>query len=143
MASGEIFSITKARRTNIVSPFCQSAYEAWLEEEIEQGRIDFPGGIATFLANRAAASRAEWRGAPKPQADDLKAAKAHEVQRNMGVVSDEMIANDLGVDIEDVYAQRSREAELRKEYGLPEPAEMGSDPVADALLIEPKKGEDN
>ena len=38
----------------------------------------------------------------------------------MGVVSDQMVADDLGVDIEDVYAQRARELKLRKRYGLPE-----------------------
>ncbi len=106
MATGEIFAITKMRRQNVIAPFCQAAYEAWLEEEIESGGIAFPGGLAGFYANKTAACRADWRGTPKPQADDLKTAKAHEVWRRMGVISDAMIANDLGVDIEDVYAQR-------------------------------------
>jgi hypothetical protein len=38
--------------------------------------------------------------------------------RDMGVITDEMIANDIGVDIEDVYVQRAREAEMRKLYGV-------------------------
>lgn len=124
MATGEIYAITKARRENIIAPFCQPVYEAWLEEEIESGGIPFPGGIEGFMANRAAACRAEWRGAPRPQADDIKMAKAHEVWRRLGVMSDAMIANDLGVDIEDVYAQRAAEMELRETYGLPEPEMM-------------------
>lgn len=124
MATGEIFSITRMRRQNVVAPFCQAAYEAWLEEEIQLGRIEFPGGIAAFMTNRPAACRADWRGTPKPQADDLKTAKAHEVWRRLGVVSDAMIANDLGVDIEDVYAQRASEAELRATYSLPDPQIM-------------------
>jgi lambda family phage portal protein len=118
MATGEIFAITLARRLNVVAPFVQPVYEAWLEEAVATGVVEFPGGIQAFRANRAAACRAEWRGSPKPQADDLKLAKAHQVWREMGVVSDQDIADDLGKDIEDVYAQRAREAELREAYGL-------------------------
>lgn len=122
MAVNEVYQITKARRKFIVAPFSQPIYAAWLEEEIAYGRIPFPGGYENFLVNRQAASRANWLGAPKPVADDLKAAKAHSVYREMGVITDAMIASDLGVDIEDVYAQRAQEVELRASYGLPEPA---------------------
>jgi lambda family phage portal protein len=123
MATGEVFAITLYRRAFIVAPFCQAAYEAWLEEEIEAGTIQFPGGIEGFRKNRPAACRALWRGTPKPQADDYKAAQAHKVWRDMGVMTDEMIANDLGVDIEDVYVQRAREAEMREGYGLKDEVE--------------------
>jgi len=121
MATGEIFKVTSYRRTNIVRPFCQPIYEAWLEEEVERGDIPFPGGHAAFMANRTAACRAEWRGSPKPVADDLKTAKAHQTWKAMGVMSDEMIANDLGVEIEDVYEQRAREAKMRERFDLPDP----------------------
>lgn len=120
MAVNEIFSITKARRKFILAPFHQPIYEAWLEEEIESGVIPFPGGIDNFIRNRAAACRAQWAGDPKPVPDDVKAANAHEKYRNMGVVADEHIAADLGLDIEDVYAQRALERELRETYGLPD-----------------------
>ena len=123
----EIFAITKSRRDSIITPFCQPIYEAWLEEEIEAGRIQFPGGIEGFLLNRAAACRAIWSGSPKPEADLLKLAKALEVFDRMGALTDQMIAEALGVvDIEDVYEQRAREAKLRKKYGLPEKALMSA-----------------
>jgi len=121
MAVEEIFPITKGRRDFIVAPFCQAIYEAWLEEQIELGLISFPGGISGFLNNRTAACRALWLGAPKAQADNLKTAKAHQTYRDMGVITDAQIANDLGTDIEDVYAERAREKKLREQYGLPEP----------------------
>lgn len=124
--TAEVYKVTVARRKHILEPFCQPAYEAWLEEEVFEGRVPFPGGYEAFMANRAAACRAEWFGTPRPQGDDLKLAKAHEVWRRLGVMSDQMIANDLGVDIEDVYEQRAREAELRAEYGLPEPQMMAA-----------------
>lgn len=121
MAVNDIFAITLYRRANIVAPFCQPAYEAWLEEEIEYGRIPFPGGINAFMANRTAACRAAWKGSPKPQADDVKAATAHDLWRTMGVLTDESIANDLGTDIEDVYAQRKKEQDMRDKLGLIDP----------------------
>jgi lambda family phage portal protein len=124
-ATTEIFAITKARRQHIIAPFCQPVYEAWLEEEIAQGGIAFPGGYEAFLANRTAACRAEWLGAPRPTADDLKKAKAHEVWKRLGVMSDAMICNDLGVDVDDVYQQLAQEQALRAEYGLPDPQIMG------------------
>lgn len=134
--TAEIYKITQARRKEILVPFCQPIYEAWLEEEIYDGRISFPGGYEAFSRNRAAACRAEWFGTPRPQGDDLKLAKAHEIWKRLGVMSDQMIANDLGVDIEDVYEQRAREAELRAEYSLPEAvlttAQAGAGDTTDA-----------
>ena len=124
--TAEIYKVTKNRRANILVPIVQPIYEAWLEEEIAEGRIGFPGGYAGFISNRAAACRAEWFGTPRPQGDDLKLAKAHEIWKRLGIMSDQMIANDLGVDIEDVYAQRSREMAMRSEYGLPEPELMAA-----------------
>ena len=123
-ATAEIHEITKTRREHVVAPFCQAVYEAWLDEEVATGKTPFPGGYEAFLANRAAACRADWRGPPRPQGDDLKLAKAHQVWSQMGVMSDAMIAADLGADIEDVYAQRALEMELRQQYKLPEPSEM-------------------
>ncbi|MBN9022209.1 MAG: phage portal protein [Rhizobiales bacterium] len=125
MATGEIFQITLYRRAHVIAPLCNAVYEAWLEEEIARGGIPFPGGLTGFLANRAAASRAIWRGAPKPQADDLKTAKAHEIWCRLGVMTDAAIAEDLGYDIEDVYAQRAREKAMRETYGLPDAQHQG------------------
>lgn len=136
MATGEIFAITLYRRAFIVAPFCQAAYQAWLEEEVETGRIPFPGGIGNFLANRSAACRAIWRGTPKVQADDVKTATAHKLWRDMGVMTDEMIANDLGVDIEDVYMQRQREAGMRKRYELKDPQEREEEKLQAQLDVQ-------
>lgn len=147
-ATTEIFAITKARRQNIIAPFCQPIYEAWLEEEIATGGIAFPGGYEAFLASRTAACRAEWRGAPRPTADDLKKAKAHEVWKRLGVMSDAMICNDLGVDVDDVYQQLAQEKAMRAEYGLPDPQVMGAagggpQPMADSEDDDPDPEEDS
>lgn len=113
------------RRKHIVAPFYQTAFECWLEEEIENGSTPFPGGIDGFLQHRAAATRADWRGAPKPQADDLKFANATKVLRDMGVITDEHICAELGTSVEDVYEQRARERDARKRNKLPEPIMSG------------------
>ncbi len=143
MAVNEIYTITKARRRFVLAPFLQPIYEAWLEEEIFAGTTPFPGGPDNFLRNRAAACRASWAGMPKPVADDLKAAKSHEVYRNMGIMSDSMIADDLGVEIEDVYADRAREAELRRKYDLPDnfyPSALTATEQIDAMPDNPPAG---
>lgn len=136
MATSEIWPVILWRRQNIPGRFYQIVFEAWLEEEIDAGRQPFPGGFEAFLMNREAACRADWRGPPKPQADDLKAAKAHETYKRLGVVTDEMICNDLGADVEDVYDQREHEKKMREQRGLPDGDTLAPDPVADRLVTQ-------
>lgn len=130
----DLFGLTLYRRKNLVAPFCQQIYENWLDEQIARGLIPFPGGYDGFLARRAAACRAFWKGAGRPKADEIKTAKAHEIWARLGVMTDEMIASELGVDIEDVYEQRKREQDMRKEYGLRESFTDPNDKLTDALV---------
>ena len=106
------------RRRHIPVPLSQGALEAWIEEAVDRGVLPMPGGIDGFVQHRSEICRADWRGPPKPQADDIKAQKAHEGYRNMGVMTDEMICADLGVDWEDIYRQRAFERQLREELGV-------------------------
>lgn len=120
MSISENWPIIQYRRKNVAAPIPQAFYCAWLDEEIESGNIPFPGGIDGFRENHAAATKADWRGPPKPQADDLKTQAAYQGYKVMGVMTDEQICAELGHDWEDVYEQRSREMEKRKELKLPE-----------------------
>lgn len=124
-SNADTHEIRRYRREHIMSPFCQAAYEGWLEEQVETGRVEFPGGIANFRANRAAACRAEWRGGPKPIADDLKFAKAFEVFERLGFYDEFFASALLGLDYEDTLQGRAAAAELRRQYGVPEPVRMG------------------
>lgn len=108
------------RRAFIVAPFLHAIFEAWLEEAIDLGAVPFPGGVDGFIANRAAATRAHWRGRGRPLADPAKIARAHETWKSIGVITDEMISNEMGVDLEDLYEQLARERAMRQQYGLPE-----------------------
>lgn len=120
MATSETWPTTLYRRKHWAAPVCQAVYNAWLDEQIEVGVIPFPGGIEAFRENADAATKADWRGPPKPQADDLKTQKAYEGYRNMGVMTDEQICAELGHDWEDVYEQREREKKMREKLDLPE-----------------------
>ena len=142
MGTSVLWPVTMQRRVTIPGRFYQQVYEAWLEEQIERGFIKFPGGIYAFYLNREAASRADWRGPAKPQADDLKTQKAHEGYKRMGVMSDEQICADLGFDWEDVYEQRGREKKLREKLDLPDGdtmTEAQDDALVNSLLNEPDK----
>lgn len=126
------------RRKHIPARFHQLAYEAWLEEDIERGSTPFPGGVEGFLASKDAACRASWRGPPKPQADELKTAKAYETLDKMGVISEEQICSDYGTDYDDVCEQRARARDTRAARGLPDP-NAAADPVGDAIVTQPEK----
>ncbi|MCQ0986411.1 phage portal protein [Jiella marina] len=123
MGIAKKWPLMEYRRRVIPGRFTQALFEAWLEEEIDAGRIEIPGGIDAFVANRTSLCKADWKGPPKPQADDAKAAKAHQTWFEMGVMSREQICNDLGADHEEVIRQRVDEEmlenELRAEAGLP------------------------
>ena len=125
MGTADIFPLTVQRRKFIHAPFHQAAFEAWLEEDIAKGGTPFPGGLDGFYELRPAAARADWRGGPKPQADDEKTAKAHEIWKRLGTITDQQICDDLGTDVEDVYRQLAYEKRLREEYGLPDYVQPG------------------
>ncbi|TVR06638.1 MAG: phage portal protein [Salinarimonadaceae bacterium] len=109
------------RRTNIIVPFSQSAYETVLEEAIGTGRLEFPGGLPGYLANKTAASRAKWTGPAQPQADDFKTARAFEVMKEMGVITLAEISSSYGRDWDDDMRQRAREKAYAIKHGLPDP----------------------
>jgi lambda family phage portal protein len=138
MATSEVWQIVQYRRKNICGRFLQPIFEAWLEEEIEAARVPFPGGLPAFVQYRAAAARCDWRGPAKPQADDLKTAKAHETWSKLGVLPMEVICAELGLDWEDTLEQLAREKAARERLGLDEP-NVKPDPAADKILADDEK----
>jgi lambda family phage portal protein len=125
MGGAEAWGTTLYRRRHVAAPFMQCGYEAWLEEDIElydrsggQYGTPFPGGLAAFLANRHLVCKADWRGPPKPTADDLKTAKANEVKLANKVITREMWSADEGADWEDVFEQLRREQDKADDLKL-------------------------
>jgi lambda family phage portal protein len=127
------------RRKYRVAPLYRAVYEAWLEEEIEAGALKFPGGIDFFLANRDAVCGSNWVGPIKPQADELKTAKAAQTLQAVGF-PDSVIYAMYGRDRDDMYAELKREKQLKKQYGIDDPPPARPDPVGDALLTDGKQG---
>lgn len=109
------------RRSNIIEPFCRAVFEAWLDEEIGTGRLEFPGGYDNYVRNMAAASRSTWTGPARPQADDFKTARAYEVRKDMQATTLSEIAEEYGRDWDDDMRQRKAENDLAEELGLPLP----------------------
>lgn len=143
MGIAKKWPLMEYRREHIPARFVRSIYEAWLEEEIDTGRIPLPGGIDQFVANRSALIVSEWKGPPRPQADDEKTAKAHRIWYDLGVMSQEMIGNDLGVDHDEVQEQLEREMKSRDRRGLPHPmmGHNGGPSISDSNDENTKGGE--
>jgi lambda family phage portal protein len=133
METSVLWPVILWQRHHVAAPFYQTGYECWLEEEIDNGRIGFPGGLDAFIAQRDMVCRGDWRGPPKPQADDLKYAKAVEILFNLGIMTAEQVCAELGTDWEDVFEQLKREADMRKTLGLPDPRVSKRDVSTDSL----------
>ncbi len=123
MATNAIWGLALYRRQHVIIPFARPIYEAWLEEEIGEGRIEFPGGLDAFLEKRDAAVKAEWHGPSRPTADDLKTAKAQETRLKNGVSTLAAEAAEAGQDWEDMLDQLEREVEVFRARGLKHPFE--------------------
>ena len=119
------------RRSHWATPFYATAFDCWLEELIERGETPFPGGVEAFVANRMAATSAEWRGPAKPVPDEVKFASAMEKLYGMGVITAEYVAAELGQDYEDNLDQLARERDMRKERGIPDPVIITPPPPPD------------
>lgn len=128
MATAEMWGIVLTRRANIPATLSQQVYEVWLEDMIGSGQLEFPGGLSAFLGNRRAACRASWTGPPKPQADDLKTARANQTLIQMGVSSLETVCEEYGTDWKAEMERRARERQYAKELGLPDPHPFPEDP---------------
>lgn len=121
MAGAQEWLTVLRRRNNIIMPFCQTVFEAWLDEAVFTGRIKFPGGYANFRDKREAACRASWSGPAQPQADDFKAARSHEVLKGMGATTLMEISASYGRDWDDDMRQQAEENRLAEELKLPLP----------------------
>lgn len=121
MENASIWPVVMRRRQRLAAPLCQSVYEAWLDEEIGEGRIPFKGGYAAFAANRQAVCWALWQGPPKPTADDLKSAKAATERLENGTSTLSIEATDSGLDQDELFEIKVAEHKRHIAAGLPSP----------------------
>ena len=123
MENSSIRPVVMRRRERTAAPICQSVYEAWLDEEVGEGRIIVKGGYEMFAANRDRFCWALWQGPAQPTADDLKSAKAQSERLYNGTstLADECAEN--GKDADEVFTQRQREHRRYVDAGMPSPFE--------------------
>ncbi len=121
METASIWPVVLRRRERIAATMCQAVYEAWLDEEIGEGRIAYKGGYTAFRRQKPLATWTEWRGPARPVADDEKAARAstERLYNCTTTLADECA--ELGRDSRDVINQRSREQAMLAAAGLPSP----------------------
>jgi lambda family phage portal protein len=132
MGTADMWLINLARRARFPARLYQTVFEAWLEEEIAKGLTEFPGGVEAYLAQRREVAVCDWRGPPKPTADDLKTAKAQQIQRAEGWVPTEQLAAEYGNDHRDVIESQARTHALREKNKLdPLPSLSGGGTPAD------------
>lgn len=139
MGGADAWLLVLKRRSSFPARFYQITFEAWLEEDIIRGGTPFPGGVEAYLSQRRDVARIDWRGPPKPTADDLKTAKAQQIQRQEGWVPTEQLAAEYGNDHRDVIESQARTNELRETNKMdplpsggklpPEPGDGGPDGV--------------
>ena len=125
MGAAENWLTNLYRRQTLAVPLMNAVYATWLEEEIERGLTPFPGGVDNFIANRDRAMVADWRGPPKPSADDYKTSKANETKLANKIITREMWCADEGVDYDEVFEQLAQEEARADELGIdltPQPA---------------------
>jgi lambda family phage portal protein len=121
MENASLWPLTLRRRQRISGAFYQIAFEAWLDEAIGEGRIPFKGGYAAFKRLGDAALWTEWRGPPKPTADDLKTAKAVTERLQNGTSTLEIECAETGQDAQEIIATRAAEQAMCEAAGLPSP----------------------
>lgn len=121
MGQATIHPMTVRRRKRLSVPFLQQIHRAWLDEMIFRGRVSFPGGYQAYLRNRRAASRATWRGPPKPRADELKSARAQSERLGNNSASISMESLENGQEVADLARQMARDIRTFEKHGLPNP----------------------
>lgn len=125
MENASIYPVVVRRRERLSAPQCQMICEAWLDEEIGEGRIPFKGGYAAFAANRQRVSWAQWRGPAKPTADDTKSARAASERIANGTSTLESEISLAGGDPDEVFETRLREHKRYVDAGMVSPFERG------------------
>ncbi|WP_309628744.1 phage portal protein [Brevundimonas sp.] len=122
MSIASDWPVVVRRRRVIPRPFLQAVFEAWLEERIARGLTPYPGGYSRFLKQRAAATRATWRGPAKPSPDELKTAMALKVLvKDLGVMSVSTAAGEIGLDADAEQQQRAQDRATAIRLNLPDP----------------------
>lgn len=106
----EIWRGWMARRQSFAQGFCQPFFMAWLEEEIQEGRIMLPADAPDFHSHWTSYARTKWIGPGKGFVDPVKEAQASAMRVALGLSTLEDEAAELtGSDLTENLSQIKRE----------------------------------
>lgn len=112
-------AINLRRRANIAARMYQSVFDAWLEEAVERGIVEWPEGALDYWdARRYVLAACVWRGPPKASAEPLKDTETSIKRINAGLSTITRECAELGEDFDAVVAERKAEIETLKAAGL-------------------------
>lgn len=118
----ETWKYMESRKKLVADNFASQIYTLWLEEQINNGDVPLPRGFTwrDFYdpMKRDAICNAEWIGASRGQIDEKKETEAAILRIKNGLSTYEAEIARLGGDFREVFAQRAREENLIKDYGL-------------------------
>ena len=100
-----------------------TVFENWLQAVLLRGAITLPSGKALPAAKLPKFRQYHWQGRRWQWVDPLKDINAHKEAVALGVKSRRAIADEMGVDFDDVVAQLAEEQALLQEQGLFVPIE--------------------
>lgn len=137
METATIWPIAMRRRSRLASPVYQQTYGLWLDEEVGEGRIPFPGGYGVFRAIRGRIAAASWQGPPPPTADDLKSARAASERLTNRTSSLSIETGALGIDEDQLFEQQLEEHQRYVNAGMASPyAPTGAQQVVQVETVE-------
>jgi len=115
----QYWKFVTVERENLMAPnFCQPLFEAWMAEDVANGRIKAPGFFKSSLL-RSAYTSAKWVGDNPPILDPLKEVLAAEELINYGLSTHAEQTMRLGNgDFEDNTPRLVREVAMRRKGGL-------------------------
>lgn len=106
------------RRIWLSGSFCQPVYEAFIDEQVAEGRLIAPGYFQDPIIRQAYLG-AQWIGRPQGQIDPKKENEADVIAEDRGwKTATENTAEKTGGDFEKKTKQRIKEVKMRKEGGL-------------------------
>ncbi len=119
----EAWKVYLLYRANLVSMFCQPAWEQLLEEAYLLGMLAIPPGAPDFYEAREEWCNAYWIGPARGTVDANKEAAAAglNLNNNLATLAD-LVPEMTGQDWESSMEQRAREKQKAKELGLVEVA---------------------
>lgn len=106
------------RRTWLASSFCQPVYEAFIDEQVAEGRLAAPGYFSDPII-RAAYLGSRWIGRPQGQIDPKKENEADAIAEDRGwKTAEQNTIEKTGGDWLKNHKQRTKEVSMRKADGL-------------------------